>query len=92
MPVTVLVPGQLAARLNGSASVEIEASDLLTTLETLSRHCQLDDGLLRDDGHLQAYVRVAVNRERVTARKPEDLQRVAVAGKTVEIAVALAGG
>ena len=92
MSVTVLVPGPLAARLNGRSSIEIEASDLLTTLETLSRHCQLDDGLLRDDRHLQRYVRVAVNGELVRARTPEDLQRVAVAGKTVEIAVALAGG
>ena len=92
MPVTVLVSGPLAARLNGSSSVEIEASDLLTTLETLSRHCQLDDGLLRDDGQLQAYVRVAVNQELVMAKKPEDLARIPVAGRTIEIAVALAGG
>ena len=92
MPVTVLVPGVLGARLNGGSSLEIEASDLLTTLAMVSRHCELDDGLLRDDGHLQAYVRVAVDRQRVTSRKPDDLERVAVAGKTVEIAIALAGG
>jgi len=35
---------------------------------------------------------VLVPRQRVTARKPEDLERVAVAGKTVEITVAFAGG
>jgi hypothetical protein len=92
MPVTVLVPTLLGARLNGGTSLEIEASDLLTALAIVSRRCGLDDGLFRDDGHLQAYVRVAVNRQRVTARTPEDLERVAVAGKSVEIAIALAGG
>jgi len=92
MSVKVVVPKHLGRHVNNQSEIDVEASDLKATLEILSRDYRLDDILLTRQGHLQAFIRVVVDQDLVTARKAEDLSQVAVAGKTVEIQSAFAGG
>ena len=92
MSVTVIVPRYLCRHVDNRPAIEVDAADLKTTLEILSRDYGLEDILLTGDGHLQAFIRVVIDEQLVTARKTEDLRQVAVAGKTVEIQSAFAGG
>ena len=92
MSVKVIVPRHLCRHLNNQSEIDVEASDLRATLETLSRDYGLEDILLTSEGHLQAFIRVIIDEQLVTARKTDDLSRIAVAGKTLEIQSAFAGG
>ena len=92
MSVKVIVPRHLCRYLNNLSEIDVEASDLKGTLETLSRDYGLEDILLTSEGHLQAFIRVIIDEQLVMARKTEDLSRIAVAGKTLEIQSAFAGG
>jgi hypothetical protein len=92
MSVRVLIPRHLARHVNDKSELDIEASDLRTALEVLSRDYQLGDILLTRDGHLQAFIRVVIDECLVMSRKAEDLSQVAVSGKTVEIQSGFAGG
>ena len=92
MSVKVIVPRHLCRHLNNQSEIDVEASDLKATLETLSRDYGLEDILLTSEGHLQAFIRVIIDEQLVTARKTDDLSRIAVAGKTLEIQSAFAGG
>jgi hypothetical protein len=92
MSVRVLIPRHLARHVNDKSELDIEASDLRTALEVLSRDYQLGDILLTRDGHLQAFIRVVIDECLVMSRKAEDLSEVPVSGKTVEIQSGFAGG
>jgi hypothetical protein len=92
MSVRVLIPRHLARHVNDRSELDIEASDLRTALEVLSRDYQLGDILLTRDGHLQAFIRVVIDESLVMSRKAEDLSQVPVSGKTVEIQSGFAGG
>jgi hypothetical protein len=92
MSVTVLIPKHLGRHVGNTSEISIEASDLRSTLETLSRDYHLEDILLTRDGHLQAFIRVVIDEQFVTASSAEELSRVPVAGKRVEIQSAFAGG
>ena len=92
MSVTVLIPKHLGRHVGNKSQISVEASDLKATLETLSRDYHLEDVLLTRDGHLQGFIRLIIDDQFVTATSAEDLRRVAVAGKRVEIQSAFAGG
>lgn len=92
MSVRVLIPRHLARHVNDKSELDIEASDLRTALEVLSRDYQLGDILLTRDGHLQAFIRVVIDESLVMSRKADDLSQVPVSGKTVEIQSGFAGG
>ena len=92
MSVKVVVPKYLCRHLNNRSEIDVDASDLKATLEILSRDYRLEDILLTREGHLQAFIRVVIDEHLVTARRTEDLSQVAVAGKTIEIQSAFAGG
>jgi hypothetical protein len=92
MMVTVIVPRQLAGWRKRQPRLQVAAADLKSTLEIVSREYQLDDGLLREDGRVQAFVRITIDGRPVGSRMPDDLARIAVAGTTVAITVALACG
>jgi hypothetical protein len=92
MSVRVLIPRHLARHVHDRSELDIEASDLRTALEVLSRDYQLGDILLTRDGHLQAFIRVVIDECLVMSRKAEDLSQVPVSGKTVEIQSGFAGG
>lgn len=92
MSVKVVVPRYLCRHLNNRSEIDVDASDLKGALEILSRDYRLEDILLTREGHLQAFIRVVIDERLVTARRTEDLSQVAVAGKTIEIQSAFAGG
>jgi hypothetical protein len=92
MSVKVVVPKYLCRHLNNRSEIDVDASDLRSTLETLSRDYSLEDILLTREGHLQSFIRIVIDEHLVTARRTEDLSQVAVAGKTIEIQSAFAGG
>lgn len=92
MSVTVIIPKHLGRHVGNKSEISVEASDLKATLETLSREYNLEDILLTRDGNLQGFIRLVVDDQFVTVKKAEDLSRVAVAGKTVEIQSGFAGG
>jgi hypothetical protein len=92
MSVKVVVPKYLCRHLNNTPEIEVDASDLKTTLEVLSRDYSLEDILLTREGHLQSFIRVVIDDHLVTARRTEDLSRIAVTGTTIEIQSAFAGG
>jgi hypothetical protein len=92
MSVKVVVPKYLCRHLNNGSEIDVDASDLRSTLETLSRDYSLEDILLTREGHLQSFIRIVIDEHLVTARRTEDLSQVAVAGKTIEIQSAFAGG
>ena len=92
MSVKVLIPKHLGRHVNNKCEIDVEASDLRATLEILSRDYRLEDILLTREGHLQGFIRVVVDEQLVTSRKAEELSHVPVAGKTVEIQSAFAGG
>lgn len=92
MSVKVVVPKYLCRHLNNRSEIDVDASDLKAALEILSRDYRLEDILLTREGHLQAFIRVVIDEHLVTARRTEDLRQVAVAGKTIEIQSAFAGG
>jgi hypothetical protein len=92
MSVKVVVPKYLCRYLNNRPEIDVDASDLKTALEVLSRDYRLEDILLTREGHLQSFIRIVIGDDLVKARRTEDLSRVAVAGKTIEIQSAFAGG
>ena len=92
MSATVVIPKYLAGYFNHTSSIEVEASDLRDVLETLSRDYHLEDILLTGEGHLQPFIRVVIDEDMVIPRKSGDLGQVGVAGKTVRILTAFAGG
>ena len=92
MSVTVIIPKHLGRHVGNKSQISVEASDLKATLETLSRDYHLEDILLTRDGNLQGFIRLVVDDQFVTVKNAEDLKRVAVAGKTVEIQSGFAGG
>ena len=92
MSTTVVIPNYLARHFNNTSHIEVEASDLKGVLEILSRDYPLDGILLTVEGHLQPYIRVVIDQHLVTPRKAGDLGQVGVAGKTVHILTAFAGG
>jgi hypothetical protein len=92
MSVRVVVPRHLSRFLNNRSELDLEASDLKTTLEILSREYGLDDILLTSEGHLQTFIRLVIDDELVMSRKGADLSLVPVSGRTVEIQSAFAGG
>jgi hypothetical protein len=92
MSVKVVVPKYLCRHLNNRSEIDVDASDLKAALEILSRDYRLEDILLTSDGNLQAFIRVVIDEHLVTARRNEDLRQVGVAGKTIEIQSAFAGG
>ena len=92
MSVKVIVPKYLCRHVSNRSEIDVDASDLKAALEILSRDYRLGDVLLTSEGHLQAFIRVIIDERLVTARRTEDLSQVAVAGRTVEIQSAFAGG
>ena len=90
--VKVLLPKHLGRYLNNQFEIDVEASDLKAALEVVTRDFQLEDILLTKEGHLQAFIHVVIDDHLVTSRKADDMSRVEVAGKTVEITAAIAGG
>ena len=92
MSVKVLIPKHLGRYLNNRSEIDVEASDLKAALEILSNDYKLDGIFLTREGHLQAFIRIVVDENLVTARKAEDLRQIGVAGKIVEIQTAFAGG
>jgi len=92
MSAKVLIPRHLVAHLNNQREIDVDASNLKTALEILSREYKLEDILLTRDGHLQAFIRIVIDEQLLSSRKPEELSQVAVGGKTVEITTAFAGG
>lgn len=92
MSVRVVVPRHLSRFLNNRSEVDLDASDLKAALEILSREYGLEDILLTDEGHLQTFIRLVIDEELLISRKGADLSLVPVAGKTVEIQSAFAGG
>jgi hypothetical protein len=90
--VKVLIPKHLGRYLNNKSEIDVEATDLKAALEIVTRDYQLEDILLTREGHLQAFIHIVIDDHLVTSRKAEDMSRVAVAGKTVEITAAIAGG
>jgi hypothetical protein len=91
MSATVLIPKHLARHFNSKSQIDVEASDLKTALEIISRDYDLMDILLTIDGHLQ-FIRIVIDKDLVTSGKAGDLAQVGVAGKTVHILTAFAGG
>ena len=92
MSVKVIVPRQLCRHLNNRSAIDVDAPNLKAMLEILSRDYSLEDILLTPQGHLQAFIRLVIDDHLVAARKTDELRQVAVAGKTVEIQTAFAGG
>lgn len=92
MSVRVVVPRHLSRLLNNRSELDLDAVDLKTTLEILSREYGLEDILLTSEGHLQTFIRLVIDEELLTSKKGADLSLVPVAGKTVEIQSAFAGG
>ena len=92
MSVRVVVPRHLSRFLNNRSEVDLDALDLKAALEILSREYGLEDILLTDEGHLQTFIRLVIDEELLISRKGADLSLVPVAGKTVEIQSAFAGG
>jgi hypothetical protein len=92
MSVRVVVPRHLSRFLNNRSEIDLDALDLKTTLEMLSRDYGLEDILLTSSGDLQAFIRLIIDEELLISRKGADLSLVPVAGKTVEIQSAFAGG
>ena len=92
MSVKVLIPNHLSQYVNHQSELEVEAADLKGMLERVSRDYNLDDTFLTRDGDLQSFIRLIVDEQFVTMTKAEDLASVPVAGKTVEIKTAFAGG
>jgi hypothetical protein len=92
MSVRVVVPRYLSPFLNNRSEVDVEAVDLKTMLEVLSREHGLEDILLTSSGDLQAFIRLVVDDELLMSRKGTELSLVPVGGKTVEIQSAFAGG
>jgi hypothetical protein len=92
MSVRVLIPRHLARHVNNKSQLDVDASDLKTALEVVSREYHLDGILLTREGHLQAFIRIVIDEGMVMSRKAEDLARVPVSGKTIEIQSGFAGG
>ena len=92
MSVRVVVPKHLSRFLNNRSEIDLDALDLKTALEILSREYGLEDILLTAEGQLQAFIRLVIDEELLTSRTGADLSLVPVAGKTVEIQAAFAGG
>lgn len=92
MSVRVVVPRHLSAFLNNRSEIDLDAPDLKAALEILSRDYGLEDILLTSDGHLQTFIRLVIDEELLLSKKGADLSLVPVAGKTVEIQSAFAGG
>ena len=92
MSVKVLIPRHLARFVGDRSEIDVEATDLRSALETLSRDYSLDDILLSPRGHLQSFIRIVIDDALVTSRSADDLGRVAVDGKTIEITSGFAGG
>jgi hypothetical protein len=92
MSVRVVVPRHLSRFLNNRSEIDLDALDLQAALEILSREYGLEDILLTSDGHLQTFIRLVIDEELLVSRKGADLSLVPVAGKTVEIQSAFAGG
>jgi hypothetical protein len=92
MSVRVVVPRHLSRFLDNRSEIDLDAPDLKATLEILSREYGLDDILLTSDGQLQTFIRLVIDEELLVSRKGADLSLVPVAGKTVEIQSAFAGG
>ena len=92
MSTKVVVPKYLCRHLNNRSEIDVDASDLMAALEIVSSDYSLEDILLTREGNLQSFIRIVIDDDLVTARRTEDLGRVAVAGKTIEIQSAFAGG
>jgi hypothetical protein len=92
MSVKVLIPRHLARFVGDRSEIDVEATDLRSALEILSRDYSLDDILLSPRGHLQSFIRIVIDDALVTSRSADDLGRVAVDGKTIEITSGFAGG
>jgi hypothetical protein len=92
MSVRVVVPRHLSRFLNNRSEIDLDALNLQATLEILSRDYGLEDILLTSEGHLQTFIRLVIDEELLVSRKGADLSLVPVAGKTVEIQSAFAGG
>jgi hypothetical protein len=92
MSATVLIPRHLARHFNTKSRIDVEASDLKTALEIVSRDFNLDDALLTRDGDLQPFIRILIAEDLITSSKAGDLAQVNVAGKMVQIMTAFAGG
>ena len=92
MSVRVVVPRHLSRFLDHRSEIDLDALDLKTTLEILSRDYGLEDILLTAEGHLQTFIRLVIDDQLLLSKKGADLSLVPVAGKTVEIQSAFAGG
>ncbi|MEO7275597.1 MAG: hypothetical protein ABIX28_00550 [Vicinamibacterales bacterium] len=92
MSVKVLIPRHLTRFMGDRSEVEVEATDLRSALEILSREYALEDILLNPKGHLQSFIRIVIDNDLIASRSAEDMSRVAVGGKTIEITSGFAGG
>ena len=92
MSVRVIVPRHLSRFLNNQSELDVDAVDLKTALEILSHEHGLEDILLTSNGELQAFIRLVIDEELLVSRKGADLSLVPVAGTTIEIQSAFAGG
>jgi hypothetical protein len=92
MSVKVHIPKHLTRHFNNRSEIDIEAADLKTALEIVSRDCHLEDILLTPEGHLQPFIRVVVDDQVVASKTTGGLNDVVVAGKSIRILSAFAGG
>jgi sulfur-carrier protein len=91
MPVRVQIPSPLRSLTGGAETVEVEATDVASLIESLeSRHRGIKERLCDPEGRLRRYVRIFVNDEDV--RTLQDRATSLKPGDTVAIVPAIAGG
>ncbi len=91
MGVNVRIPGPLRRVTNGESQVEIEASNVLETIDLLdSRFPGIKERLCDESGDLRYFVNVYLNGEDI--RFLQGLQTATKAGDELSIVPAVAGG
>lgn len=92
MSVRVVIPRPLSRHVGNREAVDVEVGDLQAMFEALSETYDLHGVFLTPEGDLQPYIRVIVGERLLTATRRDQLGGVKVAGETVEITTAFAGG
>ena len=92
MDSTILIPSALARHTGGQTSVNTSEPSLGKALSALTEQFSLGEAVLTQSGDIQPYIRVVINNSMVSKaalRQPESIE---IAGASVELKTAFAGG
>lgn len=91
-PVKISLAKNLARSIGIGPEVTVEATTLGQALRIWASRLDMKDVVFGEDGRVQPFLRIFVDQALVAERSLEDLEKIPVSGRSIDVRTAFAGG